>query len=228
MAKEIYRFPYGVNTDETPKIQARMTPEEYTEYKKHLAEMTNGLKKNRMAFIKNLSEVAPVHLDLKRFDLVRQTCSEFKNIPYPVPSEPTRTVASHGAFQIIVYNVLKYFGKDVSIEDLTRIANFGDWQHDQNGTWHHFVDVVCQAYGLNAIRLGKWKHVYKAISRGNIIVALLDHKMFLNGHGSSLVLVTGIENKEVIFYHPRFGDDLWRCGMAHFMLNTKVLWLIAR
>lgn len=224
MAEKIYRFPYGVNADGTPKIQARMTHEEYMEYQKYLVEMADGLKKDRMSFIKNLSRVTPAYTPIHGLNLVRQTCSEFKNIPYPVLSEPTRTVASHGAFQIIVHNVLKYFGKDVSVEDLTRIANFGDWQHDKNGTWHHFVDVVCKAYGLDVARLGDWMYVYSLIYQGYMVVALLDHKMFPDGHGSSLVLVTGIEDEEIIFYHPRFGDDLWRCGIAHFMLNTKVLW----
>lgn len=210
MAKNFYRFPYGVNADGTPKIQARMTHEEYMEYKKQLEEMANGLKKDRMSFIKILERVTPVHLHLERLNLIRQTRSEFKNIPYPVPSEPTRTVASHGAFQIIVHNVLKYFGKDVSVEDLTWIANFGDWQHDKNFTWHHFVDVVCKAYGLDIARLGTWEYVYSMMKCGCMVVALLDHKMFPDGHGNSLVLVTGIEDEEIIFYHPRFGDDLWR------------------
>lgn len=224
MAEKIYRFPYGVNEDGTPKIQARMTPEEYAEYKKHLAEVADGLKKNRILFIKAVKESTFAYTAIYNLDLVYQKCDEFKRIPYPVPSEPTRTVASHGAFQIVVHNVLKHFGKNVSVEDLTKIANYGDWQHDKNGTWHHFVDVVCKAYGLDVVRLGNWKYVYSLINQGYMVVTLLDHKMFPDGHGNSLVLVTGIEGDEIEFYHPRFGEHLLKCGIAHFMLNTKVLW----
>ncbi len=228
MAKNMYRFPYGVNSDGTPKIQARMTPEEYAEYKKHLEEMANGLKKDRIAVINELDRMgAYAYVPLSYLNLVYQKSEEFKKIPYPVPSEPTRTVASHGAFQIIVHIVLDYFGRCATIEDLTRIANFGDWQHDKNGTWHHFVDVICQTYGLDVVRFGSWWYVFNAINDGNIVLALLDHKMFPDGHGNSLVLIEGISNGKVIFYHPRFGNRLLRCGIAHFMLNTKVLWGIA-
>lgn len=226
MAENIYRFPYGVNSDETPKIQARMTPEEYANYKENLQKMDKGLKRGSVATIRELSSMAPVYVPINGLNLVRQTCTEFKNIPYPVPSDPARTVASHGAFQIILHNVLRYFGKSVSVENLTKFANFGDW-HDKNGTWHHFIDVICKAYGLDTVRLGSWSYVYRAINDGNLIVALLDHKMFPEGYGNSLVLITGIEKGDIIFYHPRFGDDLCRCEIAHFMLNTKVLWRIA-
>lgn len=224
MAKRFYQFPYGVNSDGTPKIQARMTPEEYAEYKKHLQEMSNSLKENRIKVINDLKRIGPVYMPLSGLNLACQTCSEFKNIPYPIPSEPTRTVASSGAFQIIVYTVLSYFGKNVSVEELTRIANFGDWQHDKNGTWHHFVDVMCLAYGLDVARIGDWQYVGIAMNYNELVVALLDHKMFPDSRGNNLVLITGISNGEVFFYHPRFGDSFLRCGIAHFMLNTKVLW----
>lgn len=48
MSKEIYyRVPYKVNEDGIPRIQA----EEYEEYKEHLSEMADGLKKDRKSFI---------------------------------------------------------------------------------------------------------------------------------------------------------------------------------
>lgn len=156
--------------------------------------------------------------------LICQKCDDFKHIPYPLPSKPTRTVASHGTFQIIVHNVLKYFGKDVSVEDLTRIANFGCWQHDETGTGCYFVDVVCKAYGLDVAILGNWMFMHSLIYSGYVVVALLNSKMFPDEYVNNLVLVTGIEGDEITFYHPMFGNRLLKYGIAHFMLNTEVLW----
>lgn len=231
MAKNLYRFPYGVNADGTPKIQARMTHEEYMEYKEQSAEMSDGLQQNlkkAAVELKKRSFKAPQYLDTNRLELLYQKTNEFDAIPYPVPSEPTRTVASHGGYQIIVHNIIKYFGKDVSIKDLTEIANDGYWQHDPIGTWRHFVDVMCQAYGLDPVRLGTWETVYDEISNDNLIVASLAHKMYPDGHGNALVLITGIENGNFIFYHPRFGANLQIYGIADFMANTAVLWKISK
>lgn len=230
MAKKSYRFPYGVNADGTPKIQAKMSHEEYEEYKRHSAEMADGLQQNlkeAAVELKKHSFRAPQYLDVNKLDLLYQKTNEFEAIPYPVPSEPLRTVASHGGYQIIVHNIIKYFGKDVSVKDLTEIANFGCWQHDPNGTWRHFIDAMCQAYGLNPVRLGTWKTVYDEVSEGNLIVASLAHKMYPEGHGNALVLITGIENGNFIFYHPRFGANLQIHGAAEFMANTAVLWKIS-
>lgn len=227
-----YCFPHAFDENGYPRIDREMTPEDYNEYRKVTDEIYKTLyNREELRLVRELSigSYNFANVDLDRLTLVPQDSEDLKNIFYPISGELVdqwncETVQTHGIFQIITYAVLNYFGRVVSIEDLTKIAVYGGWHH-KNGTWWHYIDVICQAYGLKVLRESSWKEVYEKLSIGNFLaVALLDHEMFPEITGNSLVLITKIDGGKIEFFHPKKGIRLCRKYIGNFAAYTRVLW----
>ncbi len=227
-----YCFPHAFDENGYPRIDREMTPEDYNEYRKAMDDICSALHNpqgisdmDKMS--KDVFDFTKVHS--YRLTLVPQDSKTCEDILYPISGETVdewncETLKTHGIFQIIAYTVLQYFGKEVSLEDLTKIAVYGGWHH-KNGTWWHYIDVICQAYGLGVLRENSWKEIYEKLSIGNFLaVALLDHEMFPEVTGNSLVLITAINNGKIEFFHPKKGTDFCSEDISRFTNYTRVLW----
>lgn len=94
------------------------------------------------------------------------------------------------------------------------------------------MDVVCQTYGLKTLRFGSWSEAYHKMVEGDFLaVALLDHEMFPEVTGNSLVLITSIFDGEITFFHPKKACrkcKYTRDSIYRFTKYIKVLWGISR
>lgn len=234
--KNNYCYPHAFDENGYPQLEREMSSDDYKAYR----EATDSIYKS----LYNLKEIIGLYtaskdglnnsamVDKTRLKLIPQDSEICKDISYPISGESVNpwnceTLKTHGIFQIITYTVLNYFGKEVSLEDLTQIALQGGWHH-KNGTWWHYLDVVCQAYGLYILRQGSWMSTYHKLNVGNFLaVALLDHEMFPEVTDNSLVLITKIDNGEIEFFHPKKGIELCSDYISRFAKYTRVLWGIS-
>lgn len=231
-----YCFPHAFDENGYPRIDREMSPEDYNKYRSMMDSLYEALHNSEEILdmfekSKNLlHQFAFVRKD--RLDLISQDSEICEDISYPISGESMdpwncETLKTHGIFLIIAYAVLNYFGKEVSLEDLTQIAVYGGWHH-KNGTWWHYLDVVFQAYGLYVVREKSWLETYNKLCVGNFLtVALLDHEMFPEITGNSLVLITSICDGEIKFFHPKKGTDCIVEGIDRFTKYTRVLWGIS-
>lgn len=222
-----WKFEYGTHSDGTPKIEGEMEESVYEEYKRHLSEIENALNasKTREEMLEAMSWFVPVELDETQFEFISQNSDYCQAISYPCKEDDTRTFATSGEFPIMAYVVLKYFKKQVTLQDLAYIANYGEWHH-KNGTYHHFLDVVIQAYGLKILRVSSFFKIFSVIAKGGIIVSLMDQRLFPHSKGNTLILVTKFSNGDVYYYTPAFGSKISSMPIDTFVENTKVLWSI--
>lgn len=236
-----YIYPYAFDENGYPRLDYEMTPEDYAAYRAVMDNLYKALHNSEEILDMCAKSKDVQHqfafVDTDKLDLIPQDSKICEDIIYPISGELVdewncETVKTHGIFLIIAYAVLKFFGKEVSLEDLTLIAVYGDWHHKENGTYWHYLDVVCQAYGLKTLRLSSWYGVYDKIAIGDFLaVALLDHKMFPEITGNSLVLITSISNGEISFFHPKKAcknAKLTTDSIYRFTKYTKVLWGIRR
>lgn len=219
-----YKFPYWKNEDGTPRIEREMTPEQYEQHKQALAKVFTRLKYDVSTLDKvAISNWIPASVNLEMLEMVYQNSDYCDNINYPCKAYPERTFKTSGNFPIIVYSVLKYFKRDVTLEGLRDIAVYGDYHHE-NGTWHHYVDVVCQTYNLSVSRLDSFARAYLKVHSGSLVLALMNNKIFSNAKGNALVMITGFFNGEVAYYYPGNARLLGELDLNTFMENCNVLW----
>lgn len=218
-----YKFPYAKDSEGYPEIKREMTPEQYEEYKAATSRLLETIKENASKPMTALEGVT-IGVQHERMPLIWQNSDECKAIPYPAEGFEGRTVATSGEFPIVAYMLLKYFGKECALEDLVRIALWGDWHH-ANGTWHHYLDVVCQAYDLKISRISSLEQVENCMERGGVSVALLDNSLFPGARGNVLSVIISLDDLEVFFYSPRNPEGrLCLLSAAEFLKHTKVLW----
>lgn len=236
-----YCFPHAFDENGYPRIDYEMSPSDYAKYRKAIDKFSGALHNDKeIVDLYDKSECDAIEmmhiasLDRSRLKLIPQDSEICENIPYPISGQPqpnTETLKTCGSFPIITYAVLSYFGKKISLENLAQIADFGGWHH-QNGTWWHYLDVVCQVYGLKILHFDSWSEVYDKIVEGDFVaVALLDHEMFPEVRGNSLVLITSIFDGKVSFFHPKKACKSAKCvreSICRFTKYTKVLWGISR
>lgn len=237
---ENYCFPHAFDENGYPRIERELSPTDYDAYRKATDELTKSL--HNLEDIQDLydrSERAVIDLNFAKKNmailnssLILQNSPICESISYPIVGKTdSETLRTHGTFQIITYAVLDYFHKKESLENLAQIAAYGGWHHE-NGTWWHYLDVVCQAYGLKTFRLGNWNDIYDKMTMDEfLVVALLDHKMFPEVRGNSLVLITSIYNGEISFFHPKKGSRKAKCvtdSIGRFARYAKVIWGISK
>lgn len=231
-----YCFPHAFDENGYPRIDYKMSENDYKEYRSMMDSLYESLH-NPEEILDMCAKSKDVQhqfafVSKNRLDLISQDSTICEEIPYPISGEVLdesnyETLKTHGIILIIAYAVLNYFGKEVSLEDLTWIAIWGDWHH-KNGTWWHYLDVVCHAYGLYVVREKSWLETYNKLCVGNFLtVALLDHEMFPEVTGNSLVLVTSIFDGKVEFFHPKKGVELCSDYISRFTKYTRVLWGIS-
>lgn len=231
-----YCFPHAFDENGYPRIDYKMSENDYKNYRSMMDSLYKSLfnSKEILNMCKKSKDIAHQFalVNKDRLKLIPQDSEICKDISYPISGESVdpwncETLETHGIFQIITYTVLNYFGKEVSLEDLTQIAIQGGWHH-KNGTWWHYLDVVLQAYGLYVVREKSWLETYNKLCVGNFLtVALLDHEMFPEVTGNSLVLVTSICDGKVEFFHPKKGVELCSDYIRRFTKYTRVLWGIS-
>lgn len=247
-----YCFFHAFDENGYPRIERELSPTDYDAYCKTTEELRKSLHNPKeIRDFCDESKGAAIEmehfamLDMSRLKMISQDSPICEEILYPISGHTWsdgETLKTHGIFQIITYAVLDYFGEKESLENLTQIATYGGWHH-KNGTWWHYLDVVCQAYGLKTLRFGSWSEVYDKMVEGDFLaVALLDHEMFPEFTGNSLVLITSIFDGEISFFHPKKGYDgkmtpsnytykKVECisdSIYRFTRYTKVLWGISR
>lgn len=236
-----YCFPHAFDENGYPRIERELSPTDYDAYRKATDELCKSLhnpKEIRDLYDETKGAAIEMEhlamLDTSLLKLVPQNSQICETIPYPISGQvppDCETLRTHGIFQIITYAVLDYFGEKVSLENLTQIADFGGWHHE-NGTWWHYLDVVCQTYGLKTLRFGSWSEAYHKMVEGDFLaVALLDHEMFPEVTGNSLVLITSIFDGEITFFHPKKACrkcKYTRDSIYRFTKYVKVLWGISR
>lgn len=233
-----YRFPFVKDENGYPKITREMTPRQYDgNYKPALTEIRKQMDKNLETIIK-LEENGRIYesrwgsaaVELERVVPLVQDTEYYRAFLYPTKNFPNRTLDIYGEFMIVTGMVLKYFGiKNVEPEgELLQIANYGDWQHN-NGTWHHYIDTVCEAYGISTTRLSKVQQMIQYMKRGGLTVVLLDNKMFPGSIGNCLVLVTEIVPRYnwVGYYFPggpEKSEHFRGNSLGDFVKGAKVIW----
>ncbi len=222
-----WHFPYGMNADGTPKIEREMTPDEYSDYRKKTDEIYSQLKESiKTNTMTSLSCRAPVAINETSLPLIYQNSAKCESITYPCPEDKNRTMATSGSFPIVACSVLRYFGENVTLEALRDVAVFGNW-HTTNGTWHHFIDVVLEAHGLQVRRLSDFQNAYHKTAEGGVIIALLKHELFPKSRGNSIVVITGFLNGKIRFYTPS-STRIKEMRIGTFMANTMVLWSVEK
>lgn len=216
-------FPYGINLDGTPKIEREMTEHDYENYKEVNKKIFESFQQSRDLIPSCLGD-ADVAIKIYKLDAIFQDENRCKCIPYPASDDSSKTFATSGMFQLIFHSILSYFGKEESLENLAMVANYGNWHHP-NGTWHHYIDTMCQAYGLGCYRFSNAMNIKNVMTNGGLAVVLLDHSMKPSGHGNLLVIVTAIKDGNVEFFSPAFTDGkIHGASLRHFFKNVKVMW----
>ena len=218
-----WHFPYGLNADGTPKIEREMTPDEYFEYRRKTDEIYSQLKESiKTNTMTSVSCRAPVTINEPNLPIIYQKSELCESIAYPCLKDKDRTLATSGSFIIVACSVLRYFEKKVTLEALRDVAVYGDW-HNINGTWHHFIDVILEACGLQVVRLSDFQSAYSKTVDGGLTIALLKHELFPSGKGNVLVVITGFVDGKIKFYSPSF-VNIREMPIEKFMSNTLVLW----
>lgn len=200
-----------------------MTPQEYDSYSISREVIEESIKRNAKEVCRIKGNVS---IDINRLPLVWQGSDEYKAIAYPTKGYECRTLYTSGIFPIVVYMVLKYYKIDVTLEDLVRIALWGDWHH-ANGTWHHYLDVMCEAYGLKTTRVTTVQQLADCIKKDDgLAVAMVDNSILTDTAGNTLVVIIKISDDEISFYYP--GDGRIRTFESkEIMEHAKMLWIIS-
>lgn len=231
-----YIFPHAFDENGYPRLDYEMSKGDYAAYREVMDNLYKALHNseeilNMCAKSKDVQHQF-AFVDTDKLDLIPQDSKICEDILYPISGELLNesnyeTVKTHGIFLIIAYAVLNFFGKEVSLEDLTQIAVYGGWHH-KNGTWWHYLDAIFQVYGLYAVREKSWLETYNKLCIGNFLtVALLDHEMFPEVTGNSLVLITSISDGKIKFFHPKKGTECISEEIDRFTKYTRVLWGIS-
>lgn len=220
-----YCFPHTFDENGYPRIELEMSSEDYTAYCNAMDDIYKSLYNPKIMEVYEKSISCCVSVDKAQLPLISQDSEICKRISCPISGgNKGETLETNGTFQIIAYAILNYFAKDVSLEELTRIAVYGEW-YDEDETWCPYLDVVCQAYGLNVVHESNWLEVYyKIATKKFLAAALIDHEMIPNVTGNSLVLITGIHRGKIEFFHPKRGVKFLKEDITHFAKHTRVLW----
>lgn len=210
------------NSDKTPKIEREMTPAEWSAYNAKMAALQETMRENAKF------DCSGIEVSLKKkISLPLQDSDEYAAISYHKPGfNPQKSIASSGNFPLTVQAVLKYFGKKIPLEDLIQIANYGDWISEAGGTYWHYIDAVCYAYNLCAVRIADFSQINTAIENGGLVIALLKHDLFPEGLGNHLSVVTDVIYKRVYMKSTSSGYYAEPISASDFMGNCLALWAI--
>lgn len=226
--KTTYHFPHTKDIDGYPKISSVIRNTNYRKYKQVVERLYLSLQTAKIS-IDSLKETLTLSVDNERFHPMTLDSDRCRALVYPVKGYKDRTVATSGEFIVMANMVIDYFNKSDSenlLEDLLRIALWGNWHH-KHGTWPHYLDVMCEAYGIETTRLSSINHILGWMKRGGVSVALLDDEIFPEFFGDCLVFITELNTVENrIKYYFVCDDEETRRTMKieEFILHTKVLW----
>lgn len=210
------------NSDKTPKIEREMTSTEWGAYNEKMTALQETMRENAKF------ECSGIDISLKKdISLPLQDTEEFASMSYhKIGFNPQKSIATSGNFPLTVQAVLRYFGKEVKLEDLIQIAQYGDWISEGGGTYWHFIDAVCFAYDLCAVRISSFTQVEKAIENGGLTIALLKHDLFPQGLGNHLGVLTKVKYKSVFMKSTSSGECEENLSTSDFMGNCLALWAI--
>lgn len=209
--RAFYRLPYIKDEGGCPKIKREMTEHQYSDYSFIDQKFENMIKENSK---ENFATTYNATLDMKKLPLIQDECDAMY-------------YGEFGKFIIVTYNALKYFGVDVTIDDLVRIALWGDW-YCSEGTNHHYIDVVCSAYGMYVTRVTALQQIAENISSDKgFAIAMLDKKAIPEATESTPVIITEISNGEVYFcYLTENGNKKSHLEASDLLKYTKTFWTI--
>lgn len=213
------------NSDKTPKVERDMTHEEYEEYKSNMSALQRKMRKkaktrgnNTGVYVSSLN---------KKIDIPLQDAVPFWAIPYHKPGfNPEKTIATSGNFPLTVQAILKYFGKEVPLEDLIQIAHQGDWISVGGGTYWHFIDMYAYAYNLCAARISTFNQVRTAMNSGGLVIALLKNKLFPKGLGNHLAVITKVKRNKIFMKSTSSGEKIEVVSYRDFLNNCLALWAV--
>lgn len=223
-----YRFPFVKDADGYPRLSSGVSKEENQKYQRVVAFLYQNLQTAKCS-IASPKESLVLKIDPNRFHPVCITSDKCKALKYPTTRLIDRTVDTSGEVLLITHMVIEYFNKSYSVnllEDLLNIAIWGGW-HRTKGTRLHYIDVVCEAYGIETTRLSTIGHIFWWMKRGGVSVALLENELFPEFSGDCLVFVTEIciAQNYIKYYFLCDEEETTRTmEIEDFILHTKVLW----
>lgn len=210
-----------INNDGTPKIDRKMTEKEWATYQSNMAALRETLKESCK------SNCSGINVSLcRQITVPLQTKQKHASIAYHAPGGNSyKTIGTSGNFPITTQAILKFFGKKVPLEDLIQIALQGDWISKEGGTYWHYIDAVCVAYGLCVARISSFEQILATMQRKGLVAALFKHDLFPKGLGAHLGIITKVDGDHVFMRSPSKSCQE-RVSVKDFCDNLLTMWTI--
>lgn len=210
------------NPDGTVKAEREMSKAEWEDYLDNMQELKKNMHAQKECEHRNSYEITAK----RRVNLPLQATDENAKISYCSKRFPSKkTIATSGNFPLTIKSVLESFGKSVALEDLIYIAKWGDWISAEGGTYWHFIDATCYAYGLKCARISTMDQIKECLENKGVVLALISKDLFPNGLGNHLSAIIKVVNSKIFITSTSTLDTevlVW----GDFFSGSEAVWAI--